>query len=105
MIVGLKKRAASKKFYEIGILERKETYSRTRTLYDRSSPSLVIDFRREWSIVRTFKPVECGRGTHRHKTNQLCKPSYLVAKICDNISPVFCKNENCPYRFKCFTNV
>jgi len=103
MIVGLKKRQASKEFYELGVLDYIGVKSEIITYYNTRKPHVGRNFRRSWAVVRTFNPVRRGR-IYQWESDYIYTQPRLIKKICDEVEPAACRSETCPYRFRCFTS-
>lgn len=102
MIVGLKRRRASKGFYELGVLENVTTKTEVIVTYDQKKPLKVRNYRKAMALVKAFNPCKRGRS-YIWETDYVWTQPHLIVKICDNIKPASCRNEKCPYRFRCFT--
>lgn len=103
MIVGLKKRRASKQFYELGVLDHVGIKTEVITYYDQKKPNVGHNFRRSWAVVRTFNPITRGRS-YQWESDYIYTQPHLIVKICDEVEPAACKKDDCPYRFRCFTS-
>jgi len=89
MIVGLKKRRLSKSFYDLGTC-------------DESDFRYAGHYHGARVNVRTFN--EHTRGwKYPYITNHLYVEAALLTKLCDARTPAACKNDECKYRFICFT--
>jgi hypothetical protein len=102
MIVGLKKRRASKEFYELGVLNKITNKTETITHYDGKKP-ITRRWHTSCAFVRTFNPIQRGRR-YKWVSDHICTRPYLIAKICDEMEPGKCKRDSCPYRFRCYTS-
>jgi hypothetical protein len=101
MIVGLKRRAKSKKFYDLAVLDMTYEKSETETKYRKSSVEVTRNYK-GWAVVETFngQRTRYGYNFGGWRTVRLD----LMEKICDEDMPSRCKNEECQYRFRCYTS-
>jgi len=100
MIVGLKKRTRSPRFYDLAVLDRVEEKTHIITLY-RNEPEPKGRVCRTWlksyAIVRAF-------NSERWGSNHFWVPLQLIKPVCDMVEPMACKNEDCKFKFICFTS-
>ena len=103
MIVGLKRRRASKSFYDLGIVDYIIRKSEISTEYRKGKKRKIRNFHDNRALVMTFQPHKKGHGSWAHESTWAYTQEYLITKLCDEDKPGTCKNETCQYRFKCYT--
>jgi len=102
MVVGLKKRRNSKKFYDLAVLDMTFEKREISTTYRKSGVVVSRDYRKGYAIIECFNTnvTRYGYSLGGWRTIRLD----LFEKICDEDNPSKCKNEGCKYRFQCYTS-
>lgn len=103
MIVGLKRRSKSKKFYELAVVDKLITKEESKIQPRKSGDIKIYDYKTTKVLIKLFEPIIRGTFPYQYSTSWAYKDIKMVEKICNEDNPSSCKNEICPHRFRCLT--